>query len=551
MAINPALLHILQSIYPNTFEQFAQQQQYLDYASHIYNILTNVTVDPLTAADDQIAAAKAQEDQAELNQPYLDAGLDPPFSGALPIPRSSETPPPAPVTQSPGFIPAPPPVATPPPAPTIYVSPTVAHLAVVIWGSATSLQLQVQAQIDYVNAIASRLQAAGVDPLTASAAQISAAQSQEDQARQNAAFAAAGLPPPVSGAPPIPPTPAPPPAAPPPATLPVAQADTSPAFAPRSLYLDPSGNFGQYCDFNADDPYCTLAGDFGGWAGVIAGPTVQNNTTVVVQSGLLAADVHQIVNDALGGLWNAVVGTVDLVLGGIVAGIQTALTDIGNALKAAWNILSRLSGLILRFLQQMWVYVIAGLIRAVNTLATALKDLYDNVLKPVVGVLQQVRQKILDLWKRFIVPMLVVLQDIRRILTILSLFHIGFAQKLDAKLADMERRVTQPLFYLLSFTNGVANFINLIVTARYLLQKPLFLNSLGAYAGEALNLQLNAMTPAVTPAGIVAASQSNGLPTVAQSESDARTYLATGGGDYATLIEQQRAQLQTYLSQGV
>ena len=93
----------------------------------------------------------------------------------------------------------------------------------------------------------------------------------------------------------------------------------------------------------------------------------------------------------------------------------------------------------------------------------------------------------------------------------------AFAQKLDSYLADLEARITKPLFYLLSFVNGVANWINLIVTAGYLLQKGLFLNSLNAYIGEALNLQINAMNAPPSAAAIAAAQQANAVPTAAQA----------------------------------
>jgi hypothetical protein len=121
--------------------------------------------------------------------------------------------------------------------------------------------------------------------------------------------------------PPAAPTPSPPPTPPtatptPPAPIPTAAPAPAPHLLPRSLFSGGDGpDFGSYCAFYPEDPYCALANDLGPFfSGIPNSPQIINNT-VVVGSGLLAADVHAIVNDALSGLWGVVVGTLDLVLG--------------------------------------------------------------------------------------------------------------------------------------------------------------------------------------------------------------------------------------------
>jgi hypothetical protein len=356
--------------------------------------------------------------------------------------------------------------------------------------------------------------------------------------------------------PPAAPTPSPPPTPPtatptPPAPIPTAAPAPAPHLLPRSLFSGGDGpDFGSYCAFYPEDPYCALANDLGPFfSGIPNSPQIINNT-VVVGSGLLAADVHAIVNDALSGLWGVVVGTLDLVLGGIVSQVQKAITDLGNAVKAAWNILSRMAGLILRFLGTMWNWTIAGLVRAVHQIVDLLDNLYKDILVPMAQTLAHIRQIILDLWKRFVVPLLIVLQDIRRVLNILAAFHIKWAAKLDAQLANLEARITQPLLYLLGFVNSVANWINLLVTVNYLLQKSIFLNSLKAYVGESLNLQLGAMTKSVSSADIAAAQHAAAVPSAQQSQDDLLQYLTSQSGPTADVIAQQLAQLDRQLSVG-
>lgn len=316
------------------------------------------------------------------------------------------------------------------------------------------------------------------------------------------------------------------------------------------LFPGEGGGIGSYCDLFPDDPYCGFAGTLGGFAGLIGGAGVVNNSTVIYQAGILASDVHTIVNDALGGLWGVVVGAVDIALGGAIAAVQAAVTDIGNAVKSAWNILSRLSGLILKFLGQIWYTVLHGLVLALHDITTWLKDLYKNILIPLVGVLKRIRLQLLDIYKRFIRPLLIVIQDIRKVLSILAAFHVPFAAKLDAKLADLERRITQPFLILLSYVNQLANFANLIVTAGLLLQKPIFLASLKAYVGSSLNLQMNAMTKPLSAADVARLQSGGPLLTSAQSTAAAAEYIQSGTGANAALANQQTTDLQRYLYEG-
>lgn len=305
---------------------------------------------------------------------------------------------------------------------------------------------------------------------------------------------------------------------------------------------------GDYCDEYPDDPYCQLYGGLGGiFGGIPTGGSGPVTTTINVASGLIASDVHNIVNNALNGLWGVVVGALDLALGGAIKSIQQAVTALGNALKEAWNVLNRLHGLTLQFLGTLWGWVVAGLVRSVHTIISALKDLYTNILVPLAKLAQTIRDKLLKIWTRFIVPVLNWIQDIRKVLQILAIFHVKFAQKLDTQLADIERRITQPFLIILGGLNQIANYMNLILTARYLFQKPTFLNSLQSYVGESINLQINAMAHTIGAADVAAAQKAAAFTPAAQSQADFVQLLSTGSGGLATTVQQQSTALDTIL----
>lgn len=316
--------------------------------------------------------------------------------------------------------------------------------------------------------------------------------------------------------------------------------------AEKSHLIGAGGGLSDYCLYFPDDPLCEF---FGGGFGGGGGGGGEINETIVFQ-GLDATDVNAAIDNGLTAVWSAVVGSIDSVLAAAIASIQGALTGIGNAIKAAYAVLSRLGGFILGFLQTLLRDIVAGILHVLQDMRDLFKHVIDDVLKPLAGALQAIRDKLLDLYKRFVRPVLLILHQFRQLLNILALFHVPFARKLDQKLADLERRVTQPLLLLLSYTNAVANWINLLSTVNYLIQSPTWLWSFKAYIGPSTNLQLAAMTPNVDQAAIAAIQAANSAPTVQQSQAAGVTYIQTGGGDHAVIAQQMTDMLTADLSQG-
>jgi hypothetical protein len=358
--------------------------------------------------------------------------------------------------------------------------------------------------------------------------------------------------------PPIPPTsPATPSGASAGRGAPAAGATAVPGAAAAAAKLQPhafdSGFYGEpgsYCDYYPDDPLCDVWNGGGVVLGGGGGGVVVSQP-VIIQQGLSATDVHGLVDSGLSTVWSAVVGAIDATVLVAIAAIQDALTALGNAIKAAFAMLSRLGGFILNALKSMLNWVLHSILQVLQDMRNILKHLATDVLLPIAKWIVAQRDRLIALYKRFIRPLIIVIQDIRRVLNILAIFHVPFAQKLDGVLANLERRITAPLLLLLRYTNQVANWLNLIVTANYLLQKPIFLASLNAYKGESINLLTNTMNKPASPAAIAAASNSMGAATITQTKDDLSTYLASGGGVYAQPIASaQDTFSQALLGQG-
>ena len=309
-----------------------------------------------------------------------------------------------------------------------------------------------------------------------------------------------------------------------------------------------------YCTFYPDDPVCmgNSFDSFGGGGGDGTTTIVNVTQTITVdQDGLTLGTVASVVAGALGNLANAIGSAVDAGLAAVVSGVQNALNAIGNALVSVWQFLSRLIGLILKFLQGLLLDVIHGLVAAVNAIGNLLKDVVQNVLMPALHALQELRDYLVKIYQRFLRPLLIWLQDARKVLAILKAFHIGFATKLDNALADIQAKISAPLLYLMSWTNAIANYINLILDARLLFQRPLWLASFNAYAGSSLTLQLNAMTKTPAPADLAALQAAATLPDPATSVDSMNQFLDDGSGPYAAPIAQNADLLNQILTQGV
>jgi hypothetical protein len=342
------------------------------------------------------------------------------------------------------------------------------------------------------------------------------------------------VPPVVIGAPV--PTPAAPPAAAAPVPVPITPAGTPDSGGPAPL--QPLLNFGEpgiaeYCSIYPEDPICYFPG--GTSISITGGSTsIVNNNTYIV--GETAADVNSTVNGALAGLWAVVVQTEDAVLSSAIAGVKAALTAIANALAKAFAVLARLAGLILNFLATLWKDIVKGIRGALQGLVAAVKDIYNDVLKPLHDALQKLREAITKIYEQYVRPVLIALQKFRQLLAILKLFHIPFANKLDAALADIQRRITQPMIVLLGYVNQVANWINLILDARYLLQQPLLLNSAKANIGGLIGLGVQGMSAPVDPAALAAIQAANASLTTPEVHAALSEYLQTGTGSFAAPI---------------
>jgi hypothetical protein len=307
---------------------------------------------------------------------------------------------------------------------------------------------------------------------------------------------------------------------------------------------DPS----DYCCYFGFDPVCGGGGYPPGFPFPFPGGGGSGPVTII--EGVQESTVWSDIWGALTGLWSIIVGAVDAAIVAAIKGIQAAVSAIAQALSDAFHTLARLAGLILKFLQKVFKDIVGALAAAVKEIGRRLGQLIDKVFKPILKALNAIRQRLLQIYGRYIRPILIILQKVRQVLAILKAFHIKWAAKLDAKLADLEYRIMQPFLQLLGYVNLLANFLNLVFTAYWLIQRPIWLNTLNANKGSTIALQINSMNPTPNSADLAAIAAGGQLDSPQKSMSDADQYLTTGTGDLTPYIALANSTFQETVQQG-
>lgn len=189
--------------------------------------------------------------------------------------------------------------------------------------------------------------------------------------------------------------------------------------------------------------------------------------------------------------------------------------------------------------------VMGELVKAFKSLLDALKKIYEDVIKPALKALRAIRKILDDVYRKWLRPIINVLQQVRRILAIFRAFGFKWAGALDARLAKIEGKIIGPYIWLVRQLNGYSQWINVILTAGGVFQRPIFRNSAYANAGYLSNLWWVSQTagglagsriPDAAPAAVVS------LPVV---QAQMQQYARTGTGPLADAAAQAQAAFQS------
>lgn len=175
-------------------------------------------------------------------------------------------------------------------------------------------------------------------------------------------------------------------------------------------------------------------------------------------------------------MWGAILGVLGFVWQGVQAGIDAivvALQWAAGALKTgllgAWQAV--------RF---TWSDIIKPVGQWLAAAYDRLKALYTTVIKPALDWLKRVTDAIKRVYNTLLKPILSTIDNVRKVLQLLELLHVGFAAKLDAELADLERKLSLPLQLVIQEFNKLTNRVeSYVLTIENLFTRVTHLGSIG------------------------------------------------------------------------
>lgn len=209
-----------------------------------------------------------------------------------------------------------------------------------------------------------------------------------------------------------------------------------------------------------------------------------------------------------GAIVSAVVGALNGLFGGIFSSGQSAdraigqlrdeVNNLGNTLLQGLVQAARAVGKILIYLGMTVFGFFRNALKLLGKLLEKLVELYEKHLKPILDAIEKIRRRVLQIYERILRPVLLVMQRVHQVLTILRLFHLKFAAKLDAELQNLEAKLFRPMYQLLGYLNQVANMLNLVFDARLVLRRTVTLNALDQTKGSWTRIWWNAQTKPVS-----------------------------------------------------
>lgn len=250
----------------------------------------------------------------------------------------------------------------------------------------------------------------------------------------------------------------------------------------------------------------------------------------------------------LGNLFGFFSGRAPSNIGYALEGVRSGIVDLGRKLvdgllvvawqfARVWDWITHNVGRIFRSLYDMLSAVVQRIQRVL-----------DRIFGPILEFLDRVRFWVNKIYRDFVRPILDIIELVRVFTRTLAQFGVDWARELDAKLAELERRIQEPFTFILGKLNEISNWINRIVTLDGFLQRVTLLRSLLRDAVELTNIGLNQLHTPLDGTGRDRYGREwrhREIPVVA---AEARAYIVHGDGPDRGRIDEHWADLRIRLT---
>jgi len=252
------------------------------------------------------------------------------------------------------------------------------------------------------------------------------------------------------------------------------------------------------------------------------------------------------------GLFGFIIAIAGVIFKGLQVAAKVTLSILSYSVKLLWlfatktaNGLAVLGRGVLTGLQKAWKFFQLTYDKVLKPAWQKFWNWFDKFRRwldatftPVLEFLRDVRDGILDFWKTYIRPWLDLIDVSRRILRIFSALGLKWAAELDRRLGNIQDAIEGPFRYVLGKVNEIINVVNRIVTLDGLIQRLTLIRSLERDVKHILQAFHDRRREDITDADRAAARLRVVVKTTAQITQETRTYLDTGNGPRAALVDE-------------
>lgn len=191
---------------------------------------------------------------------------------------------------------------------------------------------------------------------------------------------------------------------------------------------------------------------------------------------------------------------IGAVVGWVVSAFQAVTDVIVYGLVAAAHFLFAFGIIIWDGVKFTYANILKPIGLFVDKIYQRAIALYNKYVEPVVKWLDRVTATLRRIYMTVLAPILSTIDGVQRVLKLLELLHVAWAQQLDDELAALERKLSLPLQLAIRFINSITNRIEAyVLTAENLFQRVTHLNTLRRDLGAVQNIQWNSLLRTVAP----------------------------------------------------
>ena len=224
--------------------------------------------------------------------------------------------------------------------------------------------------------------------------------------------------------------------------------------------------------------------------------------------------------------------------------LRAALAQsVDELYRFSWQIVRAL-GKLLNMIHEDLVGWRDALWKLIKNMLNEIWKLVSEAIPQIIKFLKQLRKWLDEIYRKYIRPILNYIQHIRKWLAIARALHIPFADKLDKILVRIQAKIIGPYLYVLRLFNVYGSWINVILTKRGTIQRPVILGTIYENKGKIIDILLDGATD---PNGATAGpTQPAPQPSTKEQAIDhVKHYAAGQGGPRSSCIDPACAALVT------